>query len=70
MLNVTNAKNVTFVYNQTGLPNDDGYFRTTDGQAYAAENGQAAVDGYRYRLGAPGNYGTPRQTRLGLRVDF
>ncbi|MEP0822161.1 MAG: TonB-dependent receptor [Ignavibacterium sp.] len=70
MLNVTNARNVTFVYNQTGLPNDDGYFRTTDGQAYAAENGQAAVDGYRYRLAAPGNYGTPRQTRLGLRVDF
>lgn len=70
MLNLTNAKNVTFVYNQTGLPDDDGYFRTTDGQAYAAAEGQEAVDGYRYRLGTPGNWGTPRQMRLGVRVDL
>lgn len=70
MLNVTNSKNVTFVYNQTGLPDDDGYFRTPDGQAYAAAEGQEAVDGYRYRLGVPGNYGTPRQVRLGMRVEL
>jgi hypothetical protein len=76
-LNVLNTKNVVTVYNFTGLPDDDGYFKTGGGQAYIerseAENpggGQEAVDGYHYRLGNPGNWGTPRQLRLGVRLDL
>jgi outer membrane receptor protein involved in Fe transport len=69
-LNVLNTKNVVRVYDFTGLPDDDGYFKTTDGQAYVQREGAEAIEGYLYRLGTPSNWGTPRQLRLGARVDL
>jgi outer membrane receptor protein involved in Fe transport len=70
MLNVLNTKNVTFVYDNTGQPDDDGYFQTAEGQQYVAKEGAEAEQGYRYRLGLPANWGVPRQLRLGFRVDM
>jgi len=70
MLNALNTKNVVTVYDFTGQPDDDGYFQTAEGQQYANKEGEEAVQGYRYRLGVPGNWGVPRQLRLGFRVDI
>jgi outer membrane receptor protein involved in Fe transport len=70
MLNVLNTKNVVTVLDFTGQPDDDGYFQTAAGQQYAKTEGAEAEQGYRYRLGAPANWGVPRQLRLGFRVDI
>lgn len=75
VVNLFNTLNVTEVYNFTGLPDDDGYFKTPEGQAWAAQHGQEGVDGYRYRLmndivTQQSHYGIARQVRLGLRFDY
>ena len=78
VLNVLNRKNVINVFPTTGQPDDDGWlqsrlaslFTSTPGYAdfYQAINLQ---NGWEYSL-ITGNdmYGTPRQIRLGLRVEF
>jgi hypothetical protein len=69
-LNILNATNIVNAYKQTGHPDDDGYFMTDSGRAYAAREGAEAVDGYHYRLGNPQNWDIPRQVRLGVRIDI
>jgi outer membrane receptor protein involved in Fe transport len=69
MLNLTGAKNVTEVYEQTGTPDDDGFLSSPAGQAFAAQSATAA-DYYRARINDPTNFGTPRQYRLGIRFDW
>lgn len=67
--NLLDADNVTGVWGATGLPDDDGYLATEAGrQEYPINSLQR--DLYRYRLNATGNFGIPRQTRLGLRLNF
>ncbi len=68
-LNLLGAENVTAVYDQTGEPDNDGFLRTTEGQAYASRSALAA-DYYAAQLNNPINLGAPRQYRLGLRFDF
>lgn len=78
MINVLDTKNVTDVFIQSGSASDDGYLSTITGnqsvQQYEAY-GSVFTDLYRdyyYALNimnAP-LYGTPRQVRVGLRIDF
>lgn len=76
--NLFDADNVQAVYAATGLPDDDGFLsqgtgqdlvnsiRTSQGNARA----DSFVDHYNLRARSPFNYGIPRQTRLGVRLNF
>ncbi|NND70318.1 MAG: TonB-dependent receptor, partial [Rhodothermales bacterium] len=76
--NLLDADNVQNVFSQTGLPDDDGYLdsplgieqvnaiRSTGGEARA----QGFVDHYGFQARSPFNYGIPRQTRVGFRLNF
>ncbi len=68
-VNLTGARNVTGIYEQSGEPDDDGFLNTAAGQAFAAQTVLAA-DYYAARINDPSNFGTPRQYRLGLRFDW
>jgi len=76
--NVFNQDNVTRVYAQTGLPDDDAYLTNPEGRDYVnglAQNSgsqvaQSFIDHYRMSLRNPANYGIPRTIRLGVRLDF
>jgi len=68
--NLLNQKNIQNVWRTTGLPGDDGYFATEEGQRDLNANPAVYETLYNYRTQLPGNYGIPRQTRLGLRLDF
>ncbi len=70
VINLFDSKNVINVYNSTGLPDADGWFRTPEGMAWAESNGPEAVKLYNYMLAHPYNWGEPRQVRLGLRIDL
>jgi outer membrane receptor protein involved in Fe transport len=69
VINLFNTELVETVYNATGLPDDDGWLNTTEGQVWAAAQPMGAK-WYHYKLADPENWGTPRQIRLGLRIDF
>jgi outer membrane receptor protein involved in Fe transport len=69
VLNLLNNENVQVIYNATGLPNDDGWFSTAEGQRWAEANPTAA-EWYHARIADPTNYGQPRQIRLGVRIDY
>ena len=59
------------IYEATGVPDDNGWLSTSEGQNWIANNGgQPAEDLYRAYIDHPYNWGTPRQIRLGLRFDF
>ena len=76
--NLLNVDNVQGVYATTGLPDDDGYLDTPLGvnavsaitEASSPTEGQSFYDHYRLRVDNPYNFGIPRQTRLGVRLDF
>jgi hypothetical protein len=76
--NLLNTKNVLSVYPQTGLAGDDGYLSGPEGrdQVAAIANSQGAAlaesfaDHYGIAADNPFRYGIPRQTRIGLRLDF
>lgn len=67
--NLLDADNVTGVWQYSGLADEDGYLST---QAGLQERpvGSLSRDLYQFRLRTPGNYGIPRQTRLGVRLSF
>ncbi len=67
--NLLDQDNVVNVYGATGLADDDGYLSTQQGLSEYPE-GSLDRDLYRYSLRSTGNYGIPRQTRLGLRLNF
>lgn len=69
VINLFNTKNVIDVYEATGLPDDDGWLATVEGQKWALSHPTGAK-WYKYRLNDPENYDEPRQIRVGLRVDF
>lgn len=78
VINLLDIKNVVAVFPTSGDPIDDGFLAT--------EEGRANIDGYRLTHGEefaqlyqelylasiynPGNFGTPRQIRLGIRLDY
>jgi len=68
--NVLDADNVQSVWRATGLGNNDGFLATTEGQAYLASGSPSTAALYDYNTNLRGNYGIPRQTRLGVRLDF
>ena len=69
VINLLNTEIFQTVYNATGLPNDDGWFTTLEGQKWAESN-PVAAEWYQYRVADPENYGWPRQIRLGLKLQF
>ncbi|MBN2103642.1 TonB-dependent receptor [bacterium] len=69
IINLFNSRKFARVYPATGLPSNDGWFSTNEGQHWAEDNPEAA-QWYDFRLADPENYGEPRQIRLGLRVEY
>jgi len=76
--NLLDVDNVLSVYPQTGLAGDDGFLSGPEGRdaVRAIRESQGAlladsfVDHYRIAANNPFRYGIPRQTRIGLRLDF
>ena len=70
--NIFNQKLVENVYQFTGLPGDDGYISSPDGQQVVAQqiNQQSFIDLYNISVNNPFNYGTPRLVRLGVRFSL
>jgi hypothetical protein len=70
IINITDAKNEVTVFRGTGEADNTGWLSTASGQAWAALNGPTAVELYKKMEQNPGNYGIPRQFRLGFRVEY
>lgn len=78
VINVLNTKNVEDVFMQSGSATDDGFLATDEGaktvQVYSAYDpvfGDLYRDYYKQLNIQNANfYGTPRQIRVGMRVDF
>jgi hypothetical protein len=70
--NLLNNQIVNSVHRFTGLPNDDGYLNSPQGQQYIQEqvNAQSFIDLYSLKADSPLNYAMPRIARLGLRMYF
>ncbi len=69
MENVLDSDNTVNVWQATGQPDTDGYLQSAGGlQDFPA----GSIDRFYYqnRVDSPYNYGIPRQTRLGLRLNF
>jgi len=60
------------VYRATGLPDNDGYLDTGEGRDWLTSQTvpESARVHYQFRVRNPFNYGIPRMTRLGVRIDF
>jgi outer membrane receptor protein involved in Fe transport len=68
--NVLDSERTQGVWTFTGLPDDDGFLATTGGEQFLDGQLGAAESLYRHRNRQTGNYGIPRITRIGVRVDF
>jgi hypothetical protein len=70
--NLLNQKAIDNVYQYTGLPNDDGYLSSPQGQQYITEQAsrQSFVDLYSTKVNNPYNFTFPRLARLGVKVSF
>jgi outer membrane receptor protein involved in Fe transport len=72
--NLLNAKNVQNVYAATGVPDDDGYIASAQGQQainqLPVEQQQAFIDQYYMKAPNPNNYSIPRRIRLGIGINF
>lgn len=73
--NLLNTANIVSVYRYTGLPNDDGFLSSAEGQKTLSNISNTAArqaynDQYALRVNDPGHYGAPRIIRLGLRYSF
>jgi hypothetical protein len=70
--NVLNTQNIINVYGYTGLPNDDGWLSSPQGQQQIGNelNAQSYVDLYNAKVDYPYYYGIPRLMRLGCRFYF
>lgn len=71
--NLLGAENATSVYRSTGSPYTAAFMETAKGKAAAAASPAGAAT-YRSDYAAferdPGNFGVPRQIRLGMKVGF
>lgn len=78
VVNVLNTKNVIAVFGQTGDAYDDGYLATEVGKAgseiFRKKYGQQSADLqkqlYLASIYNANNFGTPRQIKLGIRLDY
>lgn len=80
VINLLDTENILAVYRGTGLPGEDGYASTTQGQSqlntpgrlfnYQAYAGGPINVGGNQSSGAGLFYGAPRQVRLGVLLDF
>ena len=72
ILNLFNTQNVVGVYAFTGSPDDNGFLSSATAQSQIAEqaSAQSFMDLYNRSINNPGNYGLPRQIRLGLNYNF
>ncbi|MFN5219122.1 MAG: hypothetical protein ACK5CL_10165, partial [Sphingomonadales bacterium] len=71
--NVLNSKNVLGVFPYTGQPMDDGFLNSQAGQQLVRNqiDAQSYTDLYKILLNSQtGNFGAPRNARIGLRVNF
>jgi outer membrane receptor protein involved in Fe transport len=69
-LNVLDQTLVNGVFAQSGEPGVTGWLDSYPGRQWINDNGPEAVALYNIRSHAIGNYGPPRQVRLGLRLFF
>ncbi len=67
--NLLDSDNVVSVYQATGEANNDGYLDTDDGLSEFPV-GTIGRSYYQYRIDYPYNYGIPRTTRVGFRLNF
>lgn len=71
--NLFDARNVVGVYRYTGLPDDDGWLSSAEGQQTSlatAFDQQSYVDMYNIKVNNPSNYSLPRLIRFGLAFQF
>ena len=72
VLNVLNTQNILGVYRFTGTPDDDGYLSASQYQPQI--NSQISPSSFRnyysMYVDNPGNFGSPRLIRLGVKLDF
>ena len=68
--NLLDFENVLRVQRHTGLPNEDSFLSSA--AAKQADNVSTAyhIEGYKYLLNNPLNWGPGRTLRLGLRVNL
>jgi hypothetical protein len=78
VINLLDIKNITGVFGTSGDPEDDGYLASPDGAAainnYKNTYGEKTAEMYRQlylaSIYSADNFGTPRQIRLGIRLDY
>jgi len=70
VINVFDRKNVVEVYEGSGLADNTGWLATSEGQSFASQYGADGVAKYNIKQRNPMHYDTPRQVRLGLRMNF
>ncbi|MBZ0179730.1 MAG: TonB-dependent receptor [Melioribacteraceae bacterium] len=78
VINVLNTQNITNVFPNSGDAYDDGWLSSEAGEAaranyainYGEEFGQLYEDIYKAVSYNSGNFGTPRQIRLGVRLSY
>lgn len=68
--NLLDADNVVNVWRSTGDPYTTGFLLTQEGQTVVANRGEGYEQDYTSRERDPGNFGIPRQIRLGLKLNF
>jgi len=70
--NLFNTLNIVNVYGFTGVPTDDGYINSIEGQNEVSQvdNAQSFKDLYEIAVNNPNNYSRPRTIRLGASFNF
>ena len=68
--NLLDQVNQQGTWDYTGLPDDDGFLATAGGQQFLSSSVPVAETIYRHRNRNLGNFGIPRMTRIGVRLDF
>ncbi len=68
--NLLDQVNQQGTWDYTGLPDDDGFLATAGGQQFLSSSVPVAETIYRHRNRQLGNFGIPRMTRIGVRLDF
>lgn len=82
VLNLLNTKEILNVYPDTGVPTDDGWLKTPSATQYKAIPNYTAfynalnlqnrwgIMTYGANVGMGDTYGTPRQIRVGVRMEL
>jgi outer membrane receptor protein involved in Fe transport len=66
VINLLNSEIINNVYGSTGLPDDNGYLNTPNGNIQT----QLFKDNWKIRIQNPSYWGPPRQVQFGIRVNF